>query len=175
MEVSAVIPTRGDVDLSPIVESLRRFPAIKEIMFEIGNTPYNRYLGAARARFPIVYTQDDDCVTDIGPILENYRPGVIVNAMTPSHAQAYRGEETLIGLGAIFDRSMVQVLDEWEKDELFLREADRIFATINPHFTVFPEIRTLPCAHNANRYYRQPEHGASHVAIRERINARRNS
>ena len=169
LDISAIIPTRGDVDLSLIVENLRQYPEVKEITFVVGTTPFNRYLAAERAHYPVILTQDDDCVTDMRTVIDSYRPGIIVNAMTESHAKAYQGEETLIGLGSVFDRDLVSVLDGWEQDTLFLRESDRVFATLNRHESIFPVVTPMLWATAANRLYRQPEHGASHVAIRERI------
>ena len=175
MKISAVIPTRGDVDLSPISERLRTYPEITEIIIKIGDTPYNRYRGARQAANEIVYTQDDDCVTDLRPLIEAYRPGVFVNAMTPSHAKGYTGDETLVGFGSVFDKSLLAVFDGWEEDALFLSKSDRVFGTLVPHYTVFPEITILPCAYDAHRLYLQPDHGANIVAMRERIAAYKRS
>jgi hypothetical protein len=169
MKVSAVIPTRGDVDLSRVVDSLRHYPEITEIIIKIGDTPFNRYRGAVQAANELIYTQDDDCVTDITPLLAAYDSAFICNAMTPEHAKSYPGEETLVGFGALFDKRRLAVFGGWKRDALFYRECDRVFATLNPHKTVYPKITILPHAYSANRLYRQPEHGPSHVAMRERI------
>jgi hypothetical protein len=90
--------------------------------------------------------------------------------MTPMHAENYRGRITLVGFGAIFDSSLIQVLDGWEQDEFFLREADRVFTALNPHVTVFPEIQILPCASAENRLWRQADHIARFMEIEKRIN-----
>ncbi len=169
MKISAVLPTRGDVDLSPIVERIRKYAEVTEIIITIGDTPYNRYRGARQAANDIIYTQDDDCITDLRPLIEAYRPGVLVNAMTPSHAKGYQGDETLVGFGSLFHKSLLAVFDGWEEDALFLSKSDRVFGTLVPHHTVFPEITILPCAYNPNRLYLQPDHGANIVAMRERI------
>lgn len=170
--VCAVIPTRGNVDVGAIVNKLRSFPEIGEIRFPIGSTPFNRYLAMEQSAADVTYTQDDDCVTDIGPLLEAYEPGLIVNAMTPEHAEQYRGAQTLIGFGALFSRGLIHgVLDisTWKRDELFYRESDRVFATINTHKTVFPSIEILPHAHDANRLWKQPDHNAARVQMNKRI------
>ena len=174
MQIAAIIPTRGDVDLGPIVNRLRQYPEVREIIIEIGDTVFNRYAAAAKASFQIIYTQDDDCLTDLRPLIEAYHRGMIVNAMTPEHQRNYANAgrlDTLIGFGAIFDRYLVAVLDGWERDELFLRECDRIFTSLIPHHTVYPEIEILNCACNGNRLYRQPEHLQYGDEIRRRIEA----
>lgn len=169
LKISAVIPSRGDVDVTEIVRHLKSYPEIEEVEIICGTTPYNRYVAAARAKNDIIFTQDDDCITDIRPLIDAYEPGIIVNAMTPAHAAQYPGRQTLIGFGAIFDRALIQVLDGQERDALFFRESDRIFATVNEHKTVFPDIRILPHAMAPNRLYRQPDHIPARMAMEARI------
>lgn len=167
--ISAVIPTRGDVDLGRLVNHLRSYPEIQEITFVVGTTPYNRYRAARKSLHDVIYIQDDDYITDLRPLIDAYQPGVIVNAMTKEHQQGYKYDETLIGFGAIFSKSLLSVLDGWQEDSLFLRESDRVFATLNPHLTLYPSIEVLPWATATNRLCYQPNHGASHVAIMDRI------
>jgi hypothetical protein len=155
-----------------IVEHLKGYLEIDDVRVITGNTPYNRYLEAARANHDVIYTQDDDCITDIGPVLAGYDPGLICNAMTPEHAREYPRAQTLLGFGSVWNRSLIAALDGWEHDSLFLREADRVFATLNPHRTVFPRIRLLPHAYVDNRMYRQPDHITCRDAINLRIRQR---
>lgn len=169
--VSAVIPSRGDVDTSGIVAHLRRYCEIRDVRIVVGDTPYNRYVAAADAACDVIFTQDDDCITELRPLLDAYQSGcgLIVNAMTPQHAAQYPGRQTLLGFGALFDKAMLQSLDGWERDALFYRESDRIFATINPHRSVFPEITILPWASSPNRLWMQPDHLSAKRAIGQRI------
>lgn len=170
--VSAVIPTRGNVDVGPIWNRLRQYSEIGEVRFVIGDTPFNRYKAMLESNAEILFTQDDDCVTDLGPLFEAYDPAVIVNAMTPEHAAQYRGPQTLIGFGAIFHRELVRFAFErwtWKRDDLFYRESDRIFPTVNRHETVFPEIEILPHASDADRLWKQPDHQVARAAMNQRI------
>jgi hypothetical protein len=167
--VSVVIPTRGDCDMQPIIARLREYPEIDDISVIVVPAPYHRYLEMERVLHDVVLTQDDDCLTDMRPVIDGYEPGVICNAMTPEHASQYRERETLIGFGSIFDRSLIRVLDGWERDELFEREADRVFATLNRHKMVFPRIELLPQATAPNRMYRDPKHLEYRAAMRRRI------
>jgi hypothetical protein len=169
LSISAVIPTRGDVDLGRLAEHLRSYPEVKEITFTVGDAPYNRYRAARKALHDVIYVQDDDYLTDLRPIIDGYQPGVIVNAMTKQHEAGYQGEETLIGFGAIFDKALLSVLEGWEEDALFLGECDRVFTALTKHVSVYPTINPLPWATAPNRMCYQPDHGASHVAIRARI------
>lgn len=169
--VTAVIPTRGNVNCGLIYDGLRANPEIKEVLFVIGDTPFNRYRAMLESKTEILYTQDDDCLTDIRPLLESYDPALIVNAMTPEHAAQYPGRQTLIGFGALFHRSMLACFSDysWQRDALFYRESDRIFPTVNPHKTVFPKIDILPYAHNSDRLWRQPDHQSARLAMNQRI------
>ena len=172
MKISAVIPTRGDVPVKELEAHLRGYEEIDEVLIIKGDTPSNRYIAAALAKNEVIFTQDDDCVTDLRPIIDAYEPGVLVNAMTPEHAANYPGRQTLIGFGALFDKTLIRCLDGWERDALFLRESDRIFATVNPHKTVFPSIDILPCAHAPNRLWKQPDHVACRFQMERRIKER---
>lgn len=168
--VTAVIPTRGDLDLSRLVTHLRNYREISAVWLVVGDTPFNRYLAAAgvgEGRW--VYTQDDDCITDVRELFENAELGVVVNAMTEEHALHYPGRQTLIGFGAVFQSQLAKPLLSWERDALFLRESDRVFGTIHEHRTYFPAINILPAANNPNRLWKQTEHVPSRVAIEQRI------
>ncbi len=167
--VTAIIPTRGDLDLRDLQAHLLTYPQIAAVWVVVGTTPFNRYLAAMGAPTSFVYTQDDDCITDIGELLDNAELGVIVNAMTREHAAQYPGRQTLIGFGALFESRLVHPLLTWERDELFLRESDRVFATIHPHRTYFPEIKIHASSHNPNRLWKQPDHGLARRLMNRRI------
>ena len=79
----------------------------------------------------------------------------------------------MIGFGCLFDRELAaSVLSErWRRDELFYRESDRVFATVNRHKTVFPKIEILEYAYGPDRMYRQPEHHRSRVEMEQRLAA----
>lgn len=184
--ISVVIPTRGDVpdDIARIVEHLRTYPSVDDIYIAEGTTPFNRYraIHEGKLKHELIWTQDDDCITDLEPALDrfedllaNYQERFIVNSMTLEHAAQYPGDETLLGFGSIFHRCLVSnhgcmpCFDPFFQDSVFLRESDRIFGTMNPHITVFPKIEILPSAHNLNRLWKQPEHLATRDEMRRRV------
>lgn len=169
MKLSAIIPTRGDVSVEPIVAHLRKYPEIDDIQIVRGDTVFNRYRAAWGAKHEVLYTQDDDCTTDLRPLIEAWEPGLIVNALTPQHAAHYTGAITLVGFGAIFERHMIAALDGWEKDGLFLRECDRVFTALWPHRSIVQEIKHLPHAMAANRMYRERGHEVNLQRIKMRI------
>jgi hypothetical protein len=167
MRVTAVIPSRGDA--LEVVEHLRKYKEIEEITVVRFGSVFGRYIGIDQAKSEVIYTQDDDCITDVAAVLAAYQPGVVVNAMTKAHAAQYPRAATLIGFGAIFDRDLVRCLDGWERDELFMRECDRVFTALNHCETIFPEIRILPQASDPDRLWKQPTHNQYRVEIERRI------
>lgn len=167
MRVSAVIPSRGEA--MEVIEHLRSFKEIEEITVIQAGSVFGRYIGIDQAKNKIIYTQDDDCITDVAAVLAAYKPGVVVNAMTKEHATQYPRRASLVGFGAIFDRNLVRCLDGWERDELFMRECDRVFTALNRCEPIFPEIRILSQASDPDRLWRQPEHNQYRVAIERRI------
>lgn len=169
--VCAVIPTRGDVNCGLIYDRLRTYPEIGEIRFVIGTTPFNRYRAMMESKAEVFLTQDDDCLTDFQPLLECYQPLFVWNAMTKEHAAQYSGRQTLIGFGALLHRANLSCFADynWGRDALFYRESDRIFATVNPHKTMFPNIEILPHAHADNRLWKQPDHVGARLAMEQRI------
>jgi hypothetical protein len=146
-------------------------PEIDDINFIESDSVFGRFIGIwGYAQHDIIYTQDDDVLTDVGPIIDSYESGVIVNAMTPEHAAHYRGSQTLIGFGAIFDKLLLTSLYGWDwQDELNRRTCDRIFTALNKHKSIFPRITHMPYATADNRMYRQPQHFRDRVDITKRI------
>lgn len=178
LKIAAVIPTRGDVDRTAILAKLRSYPEIDDVCFVVGDTPFNRYVHMSTLEeYSWFYTQDDDCITDLRPLIDGMeklieRPAnTIINAMTPEHAAHYPNRQTLIGFGAIFHKDALNCFTDypWTHDALFRRESDRIFATVNPHVTVFPKIQILECAHAPNRLWKQPDHNDARRAMEQRI------
>ncbi len=109
-QVSAVLVTRGDVDMSPIVNTL---PVGMEVVMWDNSVRedfgvFGRYMGCLEATRPVVYVQDDDClVRNIPELLASYRPGWVVGNRKNDVARArYYEGTTLLGWGAVFDREL---------------------------------------------------------------------
>ena len=162
--ISAVIPTRGDVDITPIIKRVE--PFVDEIIVaDYGLSVYNRYKGIKKAKNDIIYTQDDDCLVDVEKIITLYEPGIIVNAIKPDRIKDYP-DMTLVGWGAVFDKDLTKVLDDWEKDELFMRECDRVFTALNKRHSIPMPVQDL---YQGNRMGEEDRHWNDLKKIRERI------
>ncbi len=180
LRISAVIPTRGDCpnEIARIRTHLAQYPEIVEVIVIPGDTVFNRYRAAfGQARESLIYTQDDDCITDLRPLIEAWgrfaggHGWMFVNAMTEAHAANYPGNNTLVGFGTLFKRRSLEVFGkwDWERDSLFYRECDRIFACCNSYQSVIQPVEIFECAHAPNRMWKHPEHNQYRVEIEKRI------
>lgn len=110
--VSAVLVTRGNVGVSEICDSIRA-AGINDIVIwnnrlEHDVAVYGRYAGIERARHPVVYVQDDDCVLppeSIVDLITAYEPGVLASNM-PAPFRAHYSDSCLVGFGAVFDAEL---------------------------------------------------------------------
>lgn len=111
--VSAVLVTIGDVDLTPILESLP--PEYEVVIWNNAERTdfkvFGRYMGILEATRPVVFFQDDDCLLTPDQhqqLLDAYEPGVVTGNMIyddPVWKKRY-ADTTLLGWGAIFDREL---------------------------------------------------------------------
>lgn len=179
-QVTAVVVTRGDVDLTEILKSLECFGHTivwdnsKRFQRQFDHQVYGRYGAIQALGESVVYTQDDDCLLDNpAAICEHYEPGVVTCNMPPEYRRNYQYPEgiQLVGFGAIFDADLIKVLADFEHDELFMRECDRVFTAMNSTKLVDLPFKHLPAAHDASRLWKQPGHAQALADIRERIRA----
>lgn len=173
-QVSAVIVTRGDVDLKPILDSL----PFKDIIVydnskEQDYKVYGRYFAMREAHHSVIYTQDDDCITDPLAIIANYQTGIVTANVPPDRRAFYGDGVTLIGWGSVFDRNSTLVFERywerWPMDELFLRECDRVFTGLNRCRNIDVPFQHLPHAHGSDRMGTERNHLKDLTEIRRRI------
>lgn len=173
--ITAVAVTRGGYDISEVVESLKGFG---EVIVQDNSKGqdykvWGRYLPGRAPKFPVMYVQDDDCIVDSQGICNCYGPGVVSLNWSKNHrevnANIYRGGMAPVGWGAVFDADLRRVLDGWERDDLFLRECDRVFTALNKINAVEVPMRHLPRANDRDRMWREPRHLEDMEAIRQRI------
>lgn len=168
--VSAVIVTRGDVALGPVIDGID----VDEIIIRRGNGGvWERWEAAMGARNDIVYTQDDDCVVDSAAVIAAYEPGRVTCNMPAWKRYEYPDGIALVGWGAVFDRSAVELLFRWERDEVFRRECDRVFTGMNQLKLIDVPFTNLPYAEGKDRMGAERRHGDDLREIRRRISAAR--
>lgn len=134
MNVSVVIPTRGNVDLQPVIDSLP--PAWEIVFWDNGErmvtrsdgfaevcsdlSVYGRYAAIQYATHDLCFTQDDDvivsdpqaivdawmeCGADWPDEAEEIRRGLLVANM-PQEFRPHYTDSCLVGFGACFHRDL---------------------------------------------------------------------
>lgn len=138
--ISAVIPTNYERDNIGVIVDMLNGLGFNDIIVENSdNKIYGRYEAIQRARHDIIYTQDDDClIENIEELANSYDPYKIINNITEEKLLWYANnypDITLIGWGAVFNKSMIDVLDKYISkygiDDLLKIEADRVFTFLN--------------------------------------------
>jgi hypothetical protein len=174
-DVSAIVVTRGDVELFDIQASLRL--VFDDIIIwnnsERRNlATFGRYEAIAEAKHQVVFVQDDDVVipaASLETLLDAYEPGKVATNM-PARFRPHYPDSGLVGFGAVFDAALPeQAFARWRtmfpEDDLFRRRCDRVFTLLTPLVLLDLPYEEMPWAHAPNRSWKQ--HG--HVAERERV------
>lgn len=165
--MSAVLVTRGDVDITPVIESLPFHDVVVWDNSQRGDVQcYGRFAGIADAKHDLIYLQDDDLIIDAAALLDRYDgKGVLAN-VPPDE------EWDFIGGGAIFPRDLPdfsRYLELYGFDEDFCRVCDVVFAYTHPYRRTWVGYeRMLPWHDADNRMYKQPDH----YLVRERARDR---
>jgi len=149
--------------------------------FHLDFSVFGRYVAACREdkNEPLVYFQDDDCVTSPAEIVKQWEPGKIVCNMPVAlgHRANYENQlDKLMGFGSACERSLIKETFEryWKYfpiDQVCLREADRIFTGLNAARIKLVDVpvRNLEWATAPDRLYRQAEHSAKTKLARLRV------
>lgn len=174
-QVTAVIVTKGNVDLTPVVDALI-FDDI--VVFDNSREDedqmtYGRVLAAARARYGVVYSQDDDIVHTHANqlrILDAYRSGVLTGCMWQEWSDGARaqgiehGYDDLVfaGSGSVYDRALpseaaARYLEYYPLDDFFRLWADTIIGILAPNQQLDVRFDALPCAEDPDRMCNLPD------------------
>ncbi len=172
--VSALIVTRGDVDLTPVLESLIfEDIVIWDNSVEQDLKTLGRYAAAGRAKNELFYSQDDDIIhtpENQRRIISEYQHGVLTGCMWPEWSLgAYQqgiehGYDDLVfaGSGSVWDLDTVRsaadsYLDHFPSDDFFNLWCDTIVGVIAPTKQLDIRFDILPCAENDNRMCNLPD------------------
>lgn len=170
--VTAVIVTRGDVDLDPILETLI-FPDV--IVWDNSARPNDlgaagRYAGVAEAQTPIVFFQDDDCIVSPGAqraLLEAYVDGFFVSNMNPDHNRGQYPLLALPGWGSLVRGDLTEAAlsrwreahpDDYGSDDFLRIGCDIVFPVLTPSRMVDLGHENLPHATAPDRTWRRRDY-----------------
>lgn len=144
-QVTAVVPTRGNVDMSLILTNLEEQGYGEIIIADNSKLPedlgiYARFAAALEAKYDVIYTQDDDIVFQHHrELLALYKPGVFVTAYPQNFNIPW------ISTGAVFDKALIKpafdkYLAHYPFDHFMThRAADAIFCLLTPY-----EVHPMP-------------------------------
>lgn len=164
-DISAVIVTRGDVDLSPILATL---PYEDVVVWDNSARPFDagvfgRYLAMLECRNEVVYCQDDDVVFERhAELAEAWQPGRVIGNMTPSWVRKGGYEDlVLMACGGIVERELVwpvfrRYLAHWPYDREFLLTCDFVLGVLAPWLRIDLGWRALPWQKAKNRLAQSP-------------------
>lgn len=181
-EVTAVLVTRGDVDLFPIAKPLvDAFGQWNVIVYDNSKQldlgPFGQFFAAVKlVRSELCFFIDDDAViANPHQVVDQWEPGKIVCNMTPAHQANYiDAPDRLMGFGSCFETKLIsptfdRYLQRFPVDITLMREPGRLFTGLNPTKVVDVPFESLPYATAENRLYKQPDHTKHRDIMRERV------
>ena len=185
-EVTAVIVTRGDVDLTPILETLPFDDVViwDNSQRQVDAKCYGRFLAIEEAENETIYFQDDDLIfTAHDELLAVYEPGQITSNM-PSPWYERTNYDTLrcclVGAGSLVPRDLPEqafsrYLSECPMDDLFLDYCDQVFGMLSPGKRYDFGYEILPYAEAPGRIYTSPGASERKAEIQRRVLAIRDA
>ncbi len=175
--VSAVIVTRGNVDLQPILDTLPYQDVVVWDNSERDDAKIlGRYLALDETIHDVVYFQDDDVIfTAHDQLIDAYEPGKIIANMDAPWVDACRYDDmVLLGAGSISDRELFwPVLSRYhdahpDDTTSLLYEPDFIVGTMLPWKRVDLGYQAREFADDPDRLYRQPWQAEAKDRVRSR-------
>ncbi len=157
-EVTAILVTRGNVNVQPIIDTL---PYGDIIVWDNSQREdlgiYGRYAAIAEAEHGVIYVQDDDLIVHgHDQLLADYEPGVL----TVNYPQPW--DIPWVARGAIFDaelprRAFDLYLKAYEFDRDFTHYiCDGIFGLHTDHKSVDHGSTDLPYCNDSGRVSTEP-------------------
>ena len=156
MRVSAIIP----VGIRPynIPEIAKSLPFDEIIYIKSDDKIWGRYQAMRHAKYPIIYTQDDDIVNlSLDKLQSSFTEdpysvhySIPEDYLSKIEAKTFgKCQLALVGWGTMFHRDLLKAFDKYTDkygvDELLLREADRAFTVLqgHHHIPVIAELKHL--------------------------------
>lgn len=174
-KVSCCLNTKDDVYPPEVMKDIARFPFGEVLVSTRSDSPNKKYVLFEKAKFDLIYYQDDDAICPIMELAIRSQPDIINVAMKPGHFDAYKDTRATMGLGwgSIFPKAMLASLkkytDVYGEDEVYKRETERILTYLNyPQNRMVLPITDLPSASDGTRLWQQPKHNEYRQIAEER-------
>lgn len=165
-DVSAIVVTRGNVDLAPVLDTLP-YPDVvvwDNSQREHDYKVFGRYAAIPDVRNPVVFWVDDDVLfTAHDALLAAWEPGVVVANMDQVWVDGagYGDDLVLLGAGSLCPADLPATvfghyLQHYPWDDDLLVEADFAFGTLAPWKRVDLGYDVRPFSDDTDRLYQQP-------------------
>jgi hypothetical protein len=162
--VSAVLVTRGDVDLAEILASLPYDDVVVWNNAEREDLKtYGRYAAIAEAKHDVIYFQDDDILfKEHDRLMDAYEPGVMLANMSPGWVRGRDLHDSVfVGAGALLDRDIpAKAFAKYDRlyprDELFYYYPEALVSIPSRIKRVDLPLTVLPWGYAPNRMNAQP-------------------
>lgn len=166
-QVSAVLVTKGDVDLAPILATL---PYEDVVVWDNSKREHDfktfgRHAAEAECKNDVIYHQDDDLIfRNHEQLLAAYAPGrITANMPSPWYERVEydKKQQVMLGGGSLVDKGLTRValnryLDTYPLDDDFLVYCDCIVGALTPAVRVDFGFEALPQCEWGNRISTQP-------------------
>lgn len=172
---TAVLVTRGDVDLAPILDSLpEEWPLV---VYDNSKRAqdlkvYGHFAALAEVTTEYVFCQDDDAICPAQAVLDCWTPDCADKILT----NVRDGDTPWISWGAIFRKDLPgpaikRYVDAYGMDDDVLLWCDLIFSALTPWTNVDLGVNHLPWFRAANRMVMLPTHYSEQARILEKCAA----
>lgn len=164
-QISACLITRDATYPHQVLESIAQYPFGEILILTNCTSPFRKYELFEKAKFDMIYYQDDDAICPINELLDKSEPDELNIAMKYGHFDLYKERRITMGMGwgSIFNRKILKSLkkytDKYGEDDVFKREAERILTYLNyPQNRIILPIIDTAAARDLNRLWRQSHH-----------------
>ncbi len=164
-KISACFITKDSVYPKVIIDHISKFPFGEVLILTHSDSPHRKHELFQKAKFDLLYYNDDDAMCPIDQLLELSDPEKINLTTKERHFEAYKDYRTAVGFGwgCIFPKSILGSLklytDVYGEDEVYKRETERILMCLNfPQNRLVLPIIDLPSATAPDRLSMQPGH-----------------
>ena len=163
-KVSCCLITKESVYPKEILDNVLEFPFGEVLILTNCDSPYRKHELFKKAKYDLIYYQDDDAICPIKELVDQSNPDMINVAMKADHFESYKNRRMTMGLGwgSIFPKSVLKALDKYTEkygeDNVFKRDTEKLLTQL-----VYPQNRLqltvldLPSAYNPDRLWQQPE------------------
>lgn len=173
--VSCCLITKDNTYPKEILDHLLKYPFGEVLILTHSDSPYRKHELFAKAKFDLIYYQDDDAICPVDDLVRLAQPDIINVAMKEGHFRAHAHMKATMGLGwgTIFDKKILKSLELYTnvygQDEVFKRETERILTHLNyPQNRLVLQVIDLPSAFDDSRLWRQGNHESSKMLAYER-------